>query len=77
MIAAAWRAYRFLARLLAELQDDRPRISRACLEAALRRQDMDRHPVEREDHEPHAALGVPLRPGDVRKAPVFERNGRK
>ena len=56
---------------LEELFNPRPMISRPTLRAAVRRQEMDRHPVE--DMEPHAALGVPLRPGDVRKRPTFGR----
>lgn len=77
MIGWAWRLVRWLAREWAEHRDARPRVSRSTLEAALRRQDMDRHPIDHEDAEPHVALGEPLRPGDIRKSPVFERNGRK
>lgn len=54
-----------------EFIDPTPRVSMPCVQAAMLRQEMDRHPVE--DMEPHREIGTSVRPGDVRKAPVFPR----
>ena len=77
VIAWAWRVGRWALRQLRALADDRPRISRARAQALWCRQEMDRHPVERveaqvaEDEATPVRPGEPVRPGDVRKAPVF------
>jgi hypothetical protein len=57
-------------RWLSDLADPSPRVSMSCVRAAVLREQMDRHPAE--DMEPHYPVGVSVRPGDVRKRPVFE-----
>lgn len=60
---------------LIDLFDDTPRISRRRAEALWQRQEMDRHPVDRVEPwagmGPYVPIGEPIRPGEIRKAPVF------